>query len=149
MIKPLSLPDFDAPDITYGFFGRQGGVSEGIYSSLNCRNGSNDDLEHVLENRRRVSETLGSLDIFLHNPYQVHGNDVHVLHEGDGWTADSERPQVDALVTRQPGLAIGVLTADCAPILFYGRTREDDPVVAASHAGWKGGFEWCFRRYSR
>ena len=88
-----------------------------------------------------MAEALGSQDIILHNAYQVHGNDVVVLHEGP-WTKDAKRPEVDALVTDQPGLAIGILTADCAPVLFQGQKND------GSFSYW-GRACWMERRCGR
>jgi YfiH family protein len=117
--------------IAHGFLGRSGGVSQGNYASLNVGLGSNDDRAHVLENRRRAVEAAAP-GAELVTVYQVHGADaVTVLASFD----DGARPHADALVTDRPGLALGILTADCAPVLFA------DPVagvVGAAHAGWKG-----------
>jgi len=122
------------PGIRHGFFTRQGGVSEGIYQSLNCGVGSADERAHVLENRARVTADLGVVPDRLATPYQVHSPDVVIVDEvwpvGDG-------PKADAVVTSRPGIAIGVGTADCGPVLFAdGEAR----VVGAAHAGWKGAF---------
>lgn len=114
--------------ITHGFFTRQGGVSEGLYASLNCGPGSQDTTEAVAENRRRVQAALGASH--LQTLYQIHSAEVIRL------TAPlAEKPKADALVTNQPGLAIGILTADCGPVLF---ADEAAGVIGAAHAGWKG-----------
>ena len=115
----------------HGFFGRKGGVSTGELASLNCGLGSGDDPALIAENRRRVVDTLmpGAPLAGLH---QVHG-DRCVVIDADSDLAD--RPQADALVTRTPGILLGIVTADCAPVIFA------DPkagVVGAAHAGWKG-----------
>ncbi|GHF18833.1 laccase domain protein [Kordiimonas sediminis] len=107
-------------------------MSKGVYSSLNCGPGSNDNQAHVTENRRIVADTLsGSAHTPLLSCYQIHSNIVH--HATKSFS--DNRPQADALVTRTPGLILGILTADCTPVLFY------DPevcVIGAAHAGWKG-----------
>jgi YfiH family protein len=123
------------PGIRHGFFTRQGGVSEGLYASLNCGLGSGDDLARVAENRRRALARLGLPGEHLATAYQVHSNRA-ALAEAP-WPAD-DRPRVDALVTRTPGLALGILTADCVPVLFADREAG---VVAAAHAGWRGALD--------
>lgn len=118
--------------VRHAFFGRQGGVSEGAYSSLNCGLGSGDDPERVAENR---AIALAGLDLAaerLATVYQVHSARAAVVEAP--WSAEA-RPKVDALVTRTPGLAVGVLTADCAPVLLADARAG---VVAATHAGWRG-----------
>lgn len=120
--------NIDFPNISYGFFSRQGGVSEGMYKGLNCGIGSNDDQKNVKENRRRVAEKIGTSPENLIGAYQVHGNKVLVVDK-----PLEERPKVDAIVTTTPNLALSVLTADCAPILFF-----SGDVIGAAHAGWKG-----------
>lgn len=118
-------------NVTHAFFTRAGGVSEGIYRGLNVGLGSSDDREKVLENRRRVSAWLHSSGDFLATPHQTHSTDV--LQVDGPW--QGERPQADAVVTDKPGVALGVLTADCGPVLFAEPQRG---VVGAAHAGWKG-----------
>lgn len=127
-------PDFlkDTPSVSYGFFGRQGGVSDGIYGSLNCGEGSGDDLEAVHENRTRVAVAL-EVDWLL-SLYQIHS--ATCLDVTAPWM--HERPQADAMVTDVPGIALGILTADCAPVLFTGKKADGTPVIGAAHAGWKG-----------
>lgn len=117
--------------IAHGFFGRRGGVSSGDLASLNCGLGSNDDPALIAENRRRVAEAVlpGAA---LTGLYQVHGNRCIVIDDSSDLTA---RPEADALATRTPGILLGILTADCVPVLFADRTAS---VVAAAHAGWKG-----------
>ena len=121
-----------SPDIAHGFFTRQGGHSTGIFSSLNCGMGSGDDKELVQRNRAVVAGELGVEPSRLLTAYQVHSPDALVV--SGPWESD-ERPRVDALVTREPGVAIGVLTADCGPLLF---ADTNAGVVGAAHAGWKG-----------
>lgn len=121
------------PGIAHGFFTREGGVSTGIYDSLNIGLGSSDARDAVLENRARVAERLGVGRDRLVMPYQVHSPDVAVVEAP--WTPGAGAPKVDAVVTATPGLAIGVSTADCGPILFADAQAR---VVGAAHAGWKG-----------
>ncbi len=116
----------------HGFFTAKGGVSEGMYASLNCGPGSDDHPEHVLENRRRVAETMRFEPESLCTLYQIHSATCQVVTES--W-AQSDAPQADAMVTNQPGLLLGILTADCAPILFADAKAG---VAGAAHAGWKG-----------
>ena len=134
----MSLPVVEAgnlarlPGIRHGFFTRRGGVSEGVYASLNCGLGSRDAREAVLENRRRVAATLGVTPDRLVNGYQVHSAEVAVAETP--WPP-AQAPRVDALVTRTPGLALAVSTADCGPVLF---ADAQAGVVGAAHAGWRG-----------
>jgi len=117
-------------DVQHGFFTRKGGVSSGIYEGLNCGVGSNDDAQAVARNRARVAETTGVPPIALVGVHQYHSADVAVID-----APTTERPKADAMVTNQKGIALGILTADCQPVLFA------DPVagvIGAAHAGWKG-----------
>jgi hypothetical protein len=123
------------PGIRHGFFTREGGVSEGLYASLNCGLASGDDLDCVAENRTRALAHLGLAADRLATVFQVHSNRA-ALAEAP-WPAE-ERPKVDALVTKTTGLAIGILTADCVPVLFADRKAG---VVAAAHAGWRGALD--------
>ncbi len=127
-IGPLN----DLPRIRHAFFTRQGGVSEGLYASLNCGYGSGDDKDRVRENRARAMDRIGLEPDRLVTVYQVHSARVAVADEP--W-APGEAPRADALVTRVPGLALGVLTADCAPVLLADSKAR---VVGAAHAGWRG-----------
>ncbi|HEY3146747.1 MAG TPA: peptidoglycan editing factor PgeF [Dongiaceae bacterium] len=120
------------PGIRHGFMTRAGGVSEGIYASLNCGLGSDDDLERVHENRRRVLGMAGTPAKTLLTAHQVHSPDVLVVEEE--WH-DGPRPKVDALVTRRANIAIAASSADCVPILF---ADPEARVVGAAHAGWRG-----------
>ena len=120
------------PGIRHGFFTRAGGVSEGIYASLNCGIGSKDDRALVLENRTRVAAALGSAPERLATPYQVHSADVVVV---DTAWAPGKGPKADATVTGRPGIVLGVGTADCGPILFADASAR---VIGAAHAGWRG-----------
>jgi YfiH family protein len=119
-------------NIRHGFFTRAGGVSEGIYASLNGGVGSKDDAARVRENRARMAKTLGvAADRFV-TAFQIHSPDVVVAETS--WSADA-RPRADGIVTRVSRLAIGVTTADCGPVLFAEGTAR---VVGAAHAGWRG-----------
>ncbi len=115
--------------VAHGFFTRRGGVSDGLYASLNCGPGSGDKPAHVAENRARAAAALGLED--LHTCYQVHGTRVVTV---DGETTETGR-EADALVTRARGIALGVLTADCAPVLLHDPANG---VIGAAHAGWRG-----------
>jgi len=117
--------------IRHGFFTRQGGVSKGMYGSLNCGLGSRDDAESVRQNRALVAETLGVPAGRLLTLYQIHIARAVIVDKP--W--NGEAAEADALVTRTPGLAIGALTADCAPILLCDPQAR---VIAAAHAGWRG-----------
>jgi len=120
--------------LAHGFFTRRGGVSEGIYGSLNIGLGSDDEREKVLENRKRVAAAFDVGSEKLVSPYQIHSPDV--ISVTGPWQEEADR-KADALVTATPGLAIGVSTADCGPVLFADpQTR----VIGAAHAGWKGAF---------
>jgi polyphenol oxidase len=121
--------------IRHGFFTRHGGVSEGIYASLNCGPGSGDAIEKVLTNRGHVAKALSVEGDALCTAYQIHSPQVVVLDKP--WTWQSA-PKADALVTATPGIAIGILTADCLPILFADKEKR---IIGAAHAGWKGAFD--------
>ena len=120
--------------VAHGFFTREGGVSDGIYAGLNCGAGSKDEREKVHENRGRVAGHLGTTADKLLTCYQVHSATAVVVKEP--WTLET-MPRADAMVTNVPGLAIGALAADCAPVLF---ADPEAGVIAAAHAGWKGAF---------
>ncbi|TNC11090.1 peptidoglycan editing factor PgeF [Methylobacterium terricola] len=126
----------EAPELSshaglrHAFFTREGGVSQGLYASLNGGLGSGDDPAHVRENRRRMTAELGVAPENLVSLYQIHSPEVVVVE-----APFAERPRADAMVTRVPGLALGILTADCGPILF---ADPENRVVGAAHAGWKG-----------
>lgn len=120
--------------IAHGFFSRVGGVSRGIYRGLNVGLGSDDDRADVMENRARVSGWFAQDPSRLVTVHQVHSPDVHVATPDNA----TDRPKADALVTNTPGLVIGVLTADCGPVLF---ADPQSGVVGAAHAGWRGAFD--------
>ncbi len=118
--------------VAHGFFTRQGGVSTGIFASLNCGPGSGDELANVTENRARVAEILGAKPTHLLTVSQRHS--AAAVTAKAPWSG-GKVPEADAIVTATPGLAIGVLTADCAPVLLCdGEAR----VIGAAHAGWRG-----------
>jgi YfiH family protein len=120
------------PGLRHAFFTRDGGVSGGLYGSLNGGIGSNDDPAHVVENRRRMAEQMGVGPAHFLSVHQTHSPDVMVA---TGPWQGASRPRADAIVTRMEGLSIGATAADCGPILLA------DPnvrVIGAAHAGWKG-----------
>ena len=127
-IGPLN----DLPDVRHAFFTREGGVSEGLYASLNCGLGSDDEPARVTENRRRALAALDLEADRLVTAYQVHSPDAVTVEAP--W-AREDAPRADALVTRTAGLALGITTADCVPVLFADATAG---VVGAAHAGWRG-----------
>jgi YfiH family protein len=130
----ITAPDLAAlPGIRHAFFTRQGGASQGIYASLNGGLGSQDDKAAIAENRRRMAEALAVAPDRLLSLYQVHSADV-VVADGP-WPGD--KPRADAMVTRMRGLALGVSSADCGPILFADAKAG---VIGAAHSGWKGAF---------
>ncbi len=117
-------------DTAHGFFGRTGGASIGIFQSLNCGPGSGDDLAKVAENRARVmSELGGGALVTLH---QIHS--PHAITVTETWQM-GKGPEADAMATNLPNIALGILTADCAPVLFADSNAR---VIGAAHAGWKG-----------
>ena len=119
---------------THGFFTRDGGVSGGIHAGLNVGLGSSDDRACVVENRRRIAAALGTAHDDVVTPYQIHSATVHIATRP--FPADiEEKPRADAVVTDRPGLPVGVVTADCGPILFVDPQAR---IVGAAHAGWKG-----------
>jgi hypothetical protein len=129
----LSSPLFSAiPGLRHAFFTRDGGVSDGFYASLNGGLGSNDDPANIHENRRRMADAMGIAPEQFLNVHQIHSPDA-IVATGP-WESPS-RPKADAIVTRIDGLAIGVTTADCGPILFVDPSAR---VIGAAHAGWKG-----------
>ena len=115
----------------HGFLGRRGGVSRGVCAGLNCGLGSDDDHDDVVENRRRAADSVAPRAALV-SVHQVHSAEAVIATAP--WPDDS-RPRADAVVTDRPGLILGVVTADCAPVLLADREAG---VVAAAHAGWKG-----------
>jgi YfiH family protein len=128
----IEAPSLSLTGIRHAFFTRAGGVSSGLYASLNGGVGSRDDAGKVSENRARMAAALGVEPRRLLTPYQSHSPNVIVAEAP--WTPDA-RPQADAIVTRMRALAIGVTTADCGPVLF---AEPRAGVIGAAHAGWRG-----------
>ena len=124
---PLRLPG-----IAHAFFTRQGGVSEGVYASLNGGVGSRDAAGAVAENRARMAAAVGVEEARLAVPYQVHSAEARAVAEPWG---PEDRPRCDGVATATPGLALGVTGADCGMILF---ADPDAGVIGAAHAGWRG-----------
>ena len=118
----------------HGFFTRRGGASSGIYAGLNCGSGSSDQREAVAMNRARVAAALDLPPERLLSLHQIHSAEV-VVAGPEGWT---DPPRADAAVTTAPDIALGILTADCAPVLFHDRRAG---VIGAAHAGWRGALD--------
>jgi purine-nucleoside/S-methyl-5'-thioadenosine phosphorylase / adenosine deaminase len=118
--------------VRHAFFSRRGGVSGGLFASLNCGFGSADNADDVAANRARAAGALGVGADALITAYQVHSPRVAVVTEP--WR-QGDAPQVDAMVTQRTDLALGILTADCAPVLF---ADSEAGVIGAAHAGWRG-----------
>jgi len=135
----LEIITSDALKARHGFFTRKGGVSSGIFAGLNCGPGSTDQDDVVSMNRHLVADSLGVTDDDLLTVHQIHSLDVVTI------TApfSTPRPKADAMVTREAGLALGILTADCAPILFVDTKAG---VIGAAHAGWKGALNGVIHR---
>ena len=131
MINSKKLLKFK--NIKHGFFNRAGGVSKGIYKSLNCGLGSNDNINNIRKNIDRVCKKIGCNKNNLILMSQIHSNIVHKVTK-----IPNKKLKGDSLVTNRKGIALGILTADCAPILIY------DPVnnlIGAIHAGWRGAYK--------
>jgi YfiH family protein len=128
----IQLEDFEGRGVKHAFFTRRGGVSKGIYHSLNCGLGSGDDPDAVRANRARAMAALDLPAEALVTCHQHHSAKVAAVDAG---SLPVEPPKVDALVTTSPNLALGILTADCGPVLFADPT---DRVIGAAHAGWRG-----------
>ncbi len=118
--------------VRHGFFTRTGGVSKGLYASLNCGYGSNDDEEAVRENRARAARAFGRTAEDICTAYQIHGDAV--VEVTRPWRRE-DSPKADALVSSTPGVVLGILTADCAPVLL---ADGESHVIGALHAGWRG-----------
>ncbi len=119
-------------NIRHGFFGRRGGYSPGIYQSLNCGTGSDDQPENIKKNRQAVLSNLGSESGKLYGLYQIHSNIVHYLEKAPD---DNIVLRGDAMVTGRKNMALGILTADCVPVLLADPVNK---IIAAAHGGWKG-----------
>lgn len=130
MVKARSLSGF--VNVRHAFFTREGGVSPGVYASLNGGLGSGDAAGNVAENRARMAAALGVAAERIVTCYQIHSPQVVVAETP--WTRETA-PRADAVVTRVPGLAVGVTTADCGPVLF---ADAEAGIVGAAHAGWRG-----------
>ena len=128
-VTPLCSPALAAP---HGFFTRQGGISTGAFASLNCSLSGQDARDNVLENRARAARALGADPAGLVGLTQVHG--AEVIRVTIPW-APGEGPRADAMVTDRPGVTLGIVTGDCAPVLF---ADAEAGVVGAAHAGWRG-----------
>ena len=132
----MELPRYNSPlldpssSLTHGFFTRNGGVSTGLFSSLNCSAFSEDEVRATDLNRQRVSEALGAVKLISNK--QIHSNQVREVDEA---TDPVLAMEADGLVTRSKGIAIGALGADCAPVLFF---DSDAEIIGAAHAGWQG-----------
>ncbi len=127
----LEILTSDALTTQHGFFTRKGGASGGLYTGLNCGLGSGDDRDIVAMNRQRVAKAMGVGITDLQSVYQIHSADVAVIDNA----TDHGFAKADAMVTATKGIALGILTADCAPILFH---DADAGVIGAAHSGWKG-----------
>jgi polyphenol oxidase len=130
MLNAASLSALNG--IRHAFFTRTGGVSQGVYATLNGGIGSKDQPDHVIENRSRMARALGVKPEHFLTAYQVHSPDVVVVEQP--WSRE-HRPRVDAMVTKVPGIALGVSTADCGPVLFADPQAQ---VIGGAHAGWRG-----------
>jgi YfiH family protein len=128
----IQIDEFGGHGIRHAFFTRRGGVSTGIYHSLNCGLGSGDDPASVRVNRARAMAALDLPYQALVTCHQYHSTEVAVI---DGDAIPDEPPKVDALVTTSPNLALGIMTADCGPVLF---ADSRDRIIGAAHAGWRG-----------
>ena len=132
MPSPLQSDLLATPALRHGFFTREGGISEGIYASLNGGLGSDDDAQSVRQNRARMAAWLDvAPDRFL-SLWQIHSADVVTVTQE--WSNDT-RPKADGMVTDQAGIALAIATADCGPVLFADPAQH---VIGACHAGWKG-----------
>jgi polyphenol oxidase len=129
----LKAGSLNLPGVAHAFFTRQGGVSEGVYASLNGGVGSRDETHSIATNRARMASALGLGAERLAVPYQVHSADALVLDRM--WEGDEARPRCDGIATATPGLALGVTGADCGMILF---ADPEAQVIGAAHAGWRG-----------
>lgn len=128
IVSPLLV---ELPGVRHAFFTRQGGVSQGVFASLNTGRGSGDDAAAVAENRARAAAALGRTAAELSTCYQIHSASPVVVDAPLG----EARPEGDAVVTRTPGVLCGALAADCAPVLI---ADPEARIVAAVHAGWRG-----------
>jgi purine-nucleoside/S-methyl-5'-thioadenosine phosphorylase / adenosine deaminase len=129
----IEAPSLALDGVAHRFFTRRGGVSSGLYSSLNCGYGSGDSPDNVRENRRRVAATFGKSEPELLTLYQIHSTEVLTVG-AERWTSPGA-PKADGLVTNRPDVVLGVMAADCAPVLLADPQAR---VIGAAHAGWRG-----------
>ena len=131
-LTPILSPQLNQmPGLAHGFFTRQGGVSQGIYASLNIGQGSQDDPQYVAQNRDLICAHLGGQRL-------ISGHQIHSARAVYVGAHDTKSPRADALVTDQPGLVLGVLSADCVPVLL---ADPQGKVIATAHAGWRGAYD--------
>ncbi len=131
----ITLPNLArAPHVQHAFFTREGGVSAGLFASLNCGYGSADSPANVAENRARAARRFGLEPERLLTLHQIHSTQVLTVDGSNLWRSPGA-PQADGLVTDKPGIALGVLSADCAPVLL---ADHENRVIGAAHAGWRG-----------
>ena len=126
----IQVDQFSSHRVRHAFFTREGGVSTGLYRSLNCGLGSRDDRARVLANRERA---LAAIDLPANALFMCHQHHSAIVVEAE--TGRSSPPRADGLVTTTPGRALGILTADCGPVLF---ADQENRVIGAAHAGWRG-----------
>lgn len=133
----IAYEDFlaDKDTVRHAFFGRRGGISRGGYESLNIHPKSGDNPDYVRQNRARIAQEIGVQPDYLLTPDQCHSARCVMVHHE--WSVD-HAPAADALVTDLPGYGLGVMTADCAPVLLYSEKADGAPVIGACHAGWQG-----------
>lgn len=137
----LRNKDFEsnAPsEIFHGFFTRKGGVSEGIYSSLNCAYKSNDKPENIKQNLALVAKECGVEEGNVLTLRQIHSKIC--IYADKVYDVKNQAPEADAFVTDKKNIALGILTADCAPVLFHGSKQDGKAVIGVAHAGWAGAF---------
>ncbi|MBL41979.1 MAG: hypothetical protein CMM49_04875 [Rhodospirillaceae bacterium] len=121
----------DIPWLKHGFFTRNGGFSNGVFKSLNCSLGSSDNKQNVLKNRNQILKSLNIQNSKLYIPNQVHGNKVWMIENKNF----NIKIYADALITNKKGIVLGILTADCAPLLIVDKNKK---IIANVHCGWKG-----------
>lgn len=131
----LEILTSSALPVAHGFFTRKGGASSGVFEGLNCGPGSSDQSDTVAMNRARVATAMDVTVADLATVHQVHSAEVATLTSAP---ADGNKPRADAMVTATPGMALGILTADCQPVLFADAEAQ---VVGAAHAGWRGALD--------
>ena len=137
LIKSKKLSKFK--NISHGFFGSKGGVSKGIYKSLNCGIGSSDNKTNIEKNLKIVLKKINSKRKKIFLPKQIHSNKFYLIHK----KITNKRIKCDAVITDQKKIPIGVLTADCAPIIIFDPKRM---LISLVHAGWKGAFKGIVKK---